>query len=287
MGPPGSSRAAACGAAGRRAAAPCPCATGSARPPASRRRRSARPARSGRGWRRTPPVGSSKNITPELADGQVERLVAERPRSARPSRRTRRCRAAPRRSRVAGQLEQRCRDVEPDHLHRPAPTAPARAMVSEPPPQPMSQTRWPGWAATASQQVRRQGLGQPFPASATPPPTGRRSTAWIPSRWPQRQGIRPGRFGGVRVGLVILPSDRWRRGAPPVGVGRPAPASTRRGPTTTSAGAACPTGPGTPRCPCSPPRPPSPSASGWAPSSPRRTSAIRSRWPATPSRSMT
>ena len=50
--------------------------------------------------------------------------------------------------------------------------------------------------------------GSPGWARSRPRPD--RSTVCAPTRCPPRQGIRPATFVAVRVGLVILPSDRWR-----------------------------------------------------------------------------
>ena len=100
-------------------------------------------------------------------------------------------------------------------------TPSARAMDSSPPPQPISQTRWPGRAPTAS---RRWGDR----ASVSRSRLGHAATHWS---WFHRFGFLlvghranvsvPGRFSGVRVGLVILPSRPLGRRTPPVGVGGP------------------------------------------------------------------
>ena len=174
---------AAAGSSGRSAVPTChglrstSCQQAKTRRPAGVRRR--RMAREGR--RRL-----VEEHHPELAHRQVEGPWLDRRRSARPSRRSRTLVAPASAARRPGELEERAEMSIPTTSPSGA-TAPASAMVRAPPPQPTSHTRWPGRASTAVEQVRRDGVGQPLPASATPPPSRRRSTASAPLRWPPRQ----------------------------------------------------------------------------------------------------
>ena len=62
----------------------------------------------------------------------------------------------------------------------------------------------------AVQQVGGDGAGQRLPAGPRRHPDRIVPASCAPTRCPPRQGIRPATFVAVRVGLVILPSDRWR-----------------------------------------------------------------------------
>ena len=107
--------------------------------------------------------GSSKNITPELADGKVEGLgaqalglhVTDDERDVRHAGLTRP---------LAGQLDQRRRDVDPDHLaRRPQRSGQSDGLRSSAAPDvadPLLRvSKWVG----RRQHVRRQSLGEPLP----------------------------------------------------------------------------------------------------------------------------
>ncbi len=99
-------------------------------------------------------------------------------------------------------------DVEPDHPPRRAPRLGQGDRLRTAAAPDVADPLTAASAATASAGAA-SGPRSAAPDRATRPPTGRRSSASIPSRWPQRQGNRPTRLRPVRVGLVILPSDRW------------------------------------------------------------------------------
>ena len=125
------------------------------------------------------------------------------------------------------------------------------------------------------EEVGRHGVGEPLPLGPRRRPPGRRSTSWSPPRWPRRHGSRD-RYGSRPCASASSSCPRTAGATPAAsGSGRTTSASPRRGPTTTSAGAACPTARGTPRCRCWPRRRGSPRACASAPSWPHRTSATR------------
>ena len=137
------------------------------------------------------------------------------------------------------------------------------------------------------QHIRRKSLGQPLPLGPLPDPQ-----LVVPAlRFPlvghcDKLMRKVGSWPCVSAWSSCPPTAGPRLGGS--GNGPTAPASTRRGPTTTSDGPACPTGPGMPRCPCLPPRPPSPKRvrAGHA----RRHTELpspRHARPATPSHSVT
>ena len=132
---------------------------------------------------------------PELADDQVERVLGRAAPSARPSRRSARWRRRPRSARSPRQLHAaapRCR-------HRP-PRPPGATAAGQGDGQCTAAT-----ADVADPLARpgvdglRAGTASPprsaAPAWARPRPTGRRSIAWPPPRWPRATRYRPARFG--------------------------------------------------------------------------------------------
>ncbi len=126
-----------------------------------------------------------------LAHDEIEGLRRERGRSARPSRRSRRCPFRPPRPGSARGSRSGAEMSIPT-ASPPGATAPASAMVRAPPPHPMSHTRWPGRASDLLQEVRRHGIGELLPLRPRRHPPVVVPPLRLPSRWPRRQRTRPG-----------------------------------------------------------------------------------------------
>ena len=88
-------------------------------------------------------------------------------------------------------------------------TASASAMVRSPPPHPMSHTRWPGRGRAASRRYGdRASVSRSLAGPRRHPPVVVPPLRFLLVGHSDNVSV-PGRFGGVRIGLVILPSDRW------------------------------------------------------------------------------